>query len=75
MKIRSVAVELFHTAHAQFSALHCERVEEWLNVTMEDICLTGNDIPQTEIAIQYNSINTDSGYPARQLSGSACLLG
>jgi len=57
MKIRSVVVELFHTdrrtdRHAQFPAFHCERFEEWLNATMEDICVTGNDIPQTENAIQ-----------------------
>jgi len=38
--------------HAQFSAFHWRRVEEWLNVTTEDICVTGNDIPQTENAVQ-----------------------
>ena len=57
MKIRSVAVELFHTErrtdrHDDADMRSFQRVEDWLNVTMEDICVTGNDIPQTENVIQ-----------------------
>jgi hypothetical protein len=57
MKIRSVAVELFHAERRtdrrdDVDTRSFQRFEEWLNVTLEDICVTANDIPRTENAIQ-----------------------